>query len=755
MSEPSQNGVLKHELWEWGFTLLFAITQGLCSFLLFAIQPLAARILLPHFGGSPAVWIICLSFFQTALLGGYIYAHWNQNLKGGQWDRRSVYILTLLAGLCWIWMIPSSVGFLGEGSNSSGQISLHLFANISLWLGFPLLMLSASSPMLQSWLGSTRHPMRVNPYPLYSISNAASILALLSYPLIIEPFFGLRLQYRLWMIGLSIAAALLIACQTLARIYKAPARNREKLGAVNSSPSYRSYIIWILWPAVTAVYLPGITLYLSTDLLSVPLLWILPLALYLTSFVVVFSKRFGRASNLLNIFYRLFAFGSLLALIALVSGIGQPLAFFVPLHLSVFFVACLFVHGKLVESKPEPKFLTHFYMSLAAGGMMGGLFSALVAPHLFSEISEYPLAVLLVFFLSFGDWKQVRSLSWSFRLNPLLVAALIILGTAIASSVGWEPDSRLTLFAVTIIPGLFAYRSLRSPVIYGLSLSILFVTVHYSVSIGSDVIHRSRSFFGTVKIVETDKGKFRKMIHGNTLHGLQSTDPDLSNEPGSYYSRTGPAGDVMEVVRKNIKESGELNIGVVGLGVGTLSAYAQARDHWRFFELNPQIPKIANDKFSYLKEAQKLSRVDVILGDARLTLASQEDQVFDLLILDAFSSDGIPFHLLTREALDLYWKKLKSTGLIAFHISNRYFDFSKPLSVLASLFGANVAIRDDKNDDALIKSGFKTTSVWIAMSRDRKIVQNILNESGWIEPKDAGTDPWSDDHMSLLDIFKW
>ncbi|MGE4107339.1 MAG: hypothetical protein AB7F66_09010 [Bacteriovoracia bacterium] len=737
-------------LWEKLSFLLFGITQGLCSFLLFSIQPLAARMLLPRFGGSPTVWIVCLSFFQTILVVGYIFAHWIRGQPFRQLGAYS-YPFLILLGLSWIWVVPLSIMVGGEAPYSSSLAPFHLLGILAFWIGPPLIILSSSSPMLQALLASSRHSMRANPYPLYSISNGLSILALLSYPILIEPLLGLRAQYRLWTMGLSIAILLLVSCFIWSRIYRVRSKKGVSSRTSRIQNSTRSYLTWILWAAIPAIYLPAITLYFSTDLLSVPLLWVLPLFLYLASFVVVFSNRFEATKKILDFIYRVFAFGALLILIALVSGIGQPLLFFIPLHFSVFFVACLYVHGKVVSLKPEPQFLTHFYVSIAIGGMLGGLFVALAAPVLFSEISEYPLAILLIFFLSWSDWRQLKNLSWLSKLNPVLVAGVIFGGMYLISISGWEPDSRLSLFALTIIPGLLTYRYVKSPIIYGLSLAALFILVHYSVSTSSTTIHRSRSFFGTVKII--DDGKFKKMIHGNTLHGLQSIDPSLSRNPGSYYARSGPIGDIIAMLQEKRVPS---NVGVVGLGVGALSAYAERGESWTFFELNPEISKIAYDTalFSYLNEANRRSYIQIVLGDARLTLASEMDHRFDLLVLDAFSSDGIPFHLLTREALELYWQKTKASGLIVFHISNRYFDFSGPLSNLADSFDAQILIRDDKVENDETKSGFKTTSVWVVISKNEEQIKWLLQKAGWVKLHGTGELPWSDDYMNLFEIFK-
>lgn len=762
-----------------GLMFLYAIAIFLGAFLLFQVQPLLGKFILPWFGGGPGIWTACLLFFQTLLLGGYAYAHvTSTRLRPRQ--QAILHGVLLALSLVFIPIIPDPSWRPQGGENPTTRILLLLTATI----GLPYLVLSATGPLLQHWFAQS-HPGR-SPYRLYALSNAGSLLALLSYPLLFERVLTRQLQAAWWSAGLVVFVGVCAACAwpRLRRPSEETAEPANPLPplaesdpAVEVAPSWLSRLLWVTLPAIASVLLLATTNQMSHDVAVVPFLWVLPLALYLVSFILAFDHpRWYRP----GVFSALLVVSGAVLLHLLFAEATADLPLQIAGYAGALFVACMVCHGELYRLRPSPRYLTAFYLHIAAGGALGGMLVALLAPRVFNQYAE----------LQFGFWLLsyvVGALCLRNRSRDVALGALVgcvvtfffvpALETTFTAGwrIAWEDYSthfgefaqkywkELSLGAGVIVLTFGDRRTLWqrgwTPRMGGfvMVLSLVIGVLFLSQLIGftRSALSASRNFYGTLRVTEdyTDQphGHHFKLIHGVITHGLQFTHPRQTKWPTTYYGETSGVGRAIKALRT---PAGSRRFGLVGLGTGTLATYGQAGDNLRIYEINPDVETVARERFTYLSETA--ATVEVVLGDARLSMERElernEPQQFDLLVLDAFSSDAIPVHLLTREALELYLKHLKPGGIIAIHISNRFLDLQPVVDNLGRHFQLDtVSLLDDNPEFWWI---YRTK--WMLLAKDPEAlgsedIRGVMVAPSW---KSERVPLWTDDYSSLLPILR-
>jgi hypothetical protein len=681
--------------------LAFSLTIFWGACLLFLVQPLIARFILPWFGGGPAVWTTCMLFFQVLLLGGYAYAHFSISRLTPR--RQVITHLSLLAlSVALLPITPGDHWKPTDGSHAAGHILLLLLA----CLGLPYLVLSATGPLLQAWF-SKANP-GVSPYRLYALSNIGSLLALLAYPFVLEPQLARQAQAEWWSIGLALYAGLAAWCGY--KVWHSDGADAAKSADDDDepAPTLIRQLLWFALPACGVMLLLAITNKLCQDIAVVPFLWVLPLGLYLLSFIVSFdSPRW---------YHRAFWLPLLAVLLGLVlQNLYQaeshpditPLA---TLYLGTLFVACMVCHGEVFRLRPGANRLTGYYLSISAGGAVGGLFVALVAPFVFPDYFELHLALFLTAALVIIVLRQDPALPfrqgrarWAWSIPFIALAAM---GYGLAD---------------------VATTSLRG------SLST------------------TRGFYGVLKVNDNDAGSAElhhlTLQHGATIHGLQYVDPEKRTFPSSYYTSTSGIGRLLRAH----KPGGGRKVGAIGLGCGTLATWGLKGDTFRFYEINDDVARLATSTFTYLKDSK--AKTELVMGDARLSMEREADQQYDVIVLDAFSSDAIPVHLLTLEAFDHYQRHLKPDGAIAVHVSNRYLDLHPVVYRIADKIGFPAVTIDD-NDTAYEDAGFYGSD-WIIMTRNQVLLQQPLLKDVTKETVEfpARIMYWTDERSDLLSIL--
>jgi spermidine synthase len=757
--------------------------------LLFVVQPMIGKMILPLLGGTPAVWSTCMVFFQAALLGGYAYAHASTAWLGAR--RQALLHLAVLA-------LPFATLPLVVNPNlvRGGEANpvLDVLLLLSLSVGLPFLAVSATAPLLQTWFAHTGHPAAGDPYFLYAASNLGSLLALLAYPTLIEPRFALqshgwRSQTELWtfgylvLIGLTVLCALALwwrarAADPLGSDAAAPVPAREGMnGAV---PSRGRRLRWVLLALAPSSLLLGVTTYITTDVAAIPLLWVLPLTLYLLSFVIAFGRwpvRLHRAVTALAIPL------ILVVIFPMVSGFRERIWIAMLWHLALLFVVSLSCHGELALDRPRPRYLTEFYLLISVGGVLGGLFNALLAPVLFSSLLEYPLAMALGAMLvsaGRGGRGRARDVPRDAALALGVGAlALVLYSDTFTARVdvtfltrALDPDwtklsewlgslqrgaNKILIYGPPLI-AVFWLR--RRPVALGLALIAVLLIEGFVDARNDNQIRQVRSFFGVLHVTRDREGTgYTSLRHGTTLHGQQSRDPARRGEPLSYYHRQGPIGQVFAELERR---AGACRIAVIGLGAGTLAAYARPGDGFTFYEIDRAVRDLAFDPeyFTYLADARaRAATLRVELGDARIRLGAvrreRPGERYDLIAVDAFTSDAIPVHLLTREAVRLYLDMLTPDGLVALHISNRYLDLMPVLANLAEDAGLGGRLIED--DDAPKEDG-AASSTWVVLAPRAAALGGLARDSRWTAATLAPASRigvWTDDFHNVLGVFKW
>lgn len=717
---------------------------------MFWVQLMFAKMVLPLLGGAPAVWNTCMVFYQAVLLAGYLYAHLAPKWLG---VRRQVIVhLSLLLLAFFTLPVGISVGWTPP---ATANPILWLLLLLLVSVGLPFFMISTNAPLLQRWFATTGHPAAGDPYFLYAASNLGSVLALLSYPTLVEPLLRLRFQSLAWSWGFVLLALLIAGCAFV--LYRATASSAKPVAPEGkgmpsdqlaaSNPGRLTVLQRAWWVALSFVpssLFLGLTCYVTTDIAAVPLLWVIPLAVYLLTFVLVFARR-PLVPHRLMVQLEIFLIVPIVILLSY-SVIAKKLWIF-GLHLGAFFVIAMVCHGELAASRPRTLYLTEFYLWMSVGGVLGGLFNALIAPLLFSSITEYPLVLVLACFLRPpADGPTNKFTQWLDFLIPLGIF-LGYFGWLRLYSAG---PSKFAIPADIVLVCLIAMLFLRCssrPLRFGLAVGALLLASGLIHKTKPELLLQERSFFGVHRV--SKEGKFHTLHHGTTLHGAQSTEAALRREPLTYFHRKGPMGQIFAAFSgPNAKKA----IAVIGLGTGTIAAYGQAGQHITFYEIDPITERIARDPryFTYLSDSP--AQIKVILGDGRLSLKSAPDASFDMIIFDAFSSDAIPVHLITREAISLYLAKLKPDGILIFHISNRFFNLEPMLANLARNVGLVGLYTRQINYD---RNKMIVGGQFVVMARNQEDLGGLAQARGWIPLKGQKVaQAWTDDYSDIIRYLK-
>lgn len=698
--------------------LLYGLTMFLSAFLLFLVQPLIGKYLLPWFGGTPAVWTTCMLFFQALLLGGYSYAH----ALARRWPLRRqamVHICLVLLTIPALPIIPSAAWKPPYGQSPI----LHILGLLAVSIGAPYFLLSSSSPLLQSWCSRTH--FRSSPYRLYSLSNLGSLLAILMYPFLLEPALSLSRQASIWSWGYAVFLLLcailsmkaLRSRESTAGAQEAPV---DEGGHGGGNPGLSRRFLWLALTACSSVMLLATTNQLCQDVAVVPLLWILPLALYLLSFIVCFQYE--------RLYWRPLFIGGLAASLVwtcfvLHGGVFLALRSQTMSYSLTLFASCMVCHGELVRLKPGSRHLTSFYLMVAGGGALGGILTTLAAPHLFSDFWEYPIGLiataLLTLIVLFGDRKGPL-----YHGRPLAVWAGLYLAVA----------------ALAVALAAYMRESMQNS------------------------LETTRNFFGVLRVLELDKenpGQSRlSLMHGRIEHGFQFLDPEKRDWPTSYFGPDSGVGLAICFHPRRLAgdfRQRHLRIGVIGLGTGTLATYGAEGDYVRFYEINPEVVRLSDKYFTYRKDSP--ARVEVVLGDARISMETErqrhEPQKFDVLAVDAFSSDAIPIHLLTRECFQTYFYHLNEDGILAVHISNRYFDLGPAVRSMAA--------HDPEHDmQALLISGQGNemqgtdSTDWVLLTSNQEFLANPEIQNRVTPWNGFAPQPfiWTDDYSNLFSLLR-
>jgi SAM-dependent methyltransferase/MFS family permease len=668
--------------------MLHAGTIFLSSFLLFLVQPLIARLILPWFGGSAAVWTTCMLFFQALLLAGYAYAHLLDTKVRGRTSQLAIHGLLIAAAVAVLPIAPAESWKPLGGEEPVSHILLLLGATV----GLPYFLLASTSPLVQAWFARARPGE--NPYRLFAVSNLASLVALLGYPFLVEPFFSSGGQVSIWS---WLFAAFAVLCALAA--WRAPARTvLEGQGESHPRISRTSVLLWLLLAATGSVLLLAVTNHLTQNVASVPLLWLAPLTLYLASFIVTFEGgRFYRAETLW-----VFLLAWLAAMAWLLA--DADFQFELPLQLGVFlpglFLGCVFCHGELYRLRPAPRHLTAFYLVVAAGGALGGLLVAVLAPLAFS--GYYELGIGLV----------VLALLAALRFAAVNMAARLV-----------------SLAVLMAVAGCAVYDGLRHQ---------------------QDVRVATRSFYGVLRVKEYGEAglqtHLRRLVHGTIMHGEQYMHDGQRRMLTTYYHDKSGIGAAIRS-----KQARPVRVGVIGLGTGTIAAYGRRGDLYRFYEIDSRVIHLAQTEFTYLADSE--AKIELALGDARLTLEREAPQALDVLAVDAFSSDAIPAHLITREALGTYLRHVKPDGVVAFHVSNRFLELVPVVARLAAENDAHAVLVDDDPDE---DDATRSTSDWVLVSRDAAALKHKeIVDAGALPAEDRPEwRTWTDDYSNLVQILK-
>jgi hypothetical protein len=751
--------------------LLFAATLFLGAALLFWVEPLVAKSLLPALGGTPAVWNTCMLFFQAALLAGYAYAlALTRRLKVSA--QAAAHLALLLAAAAAT--LPLRVGEAASaGAPPQGEPVWWLLATLLRTLGLPFFALSATAPLLQKWFSRTRHPSARDPYFLYAASNAGSLAALVCFPALLEPRLPLAGQGRLWAALYAALAVLVAACALVARRAGADgahedADDAEGDEAAGARVNARRRLRWAFLAFVPSSLVLGVTTYVTTDVASVPLLWVVPLALYLLTFVLAFARK----ARLPGGFFveRLLPGAAIVLTLVYLSGATEPAWFLIVVHLLFLFVAAYACHYLLAEDRPRTRHLAEFYLTVAAGGAAGALFNALVAPMLFDTVVEYPLAVVLACLarLSVGAAKkdeadagvegvdedaEARRARRARLLDvamPVAVALVVAVLSALVMRVEMRSVERLAVavgLPLMLVNHLFTRRPLR----FALALAAVMLGSLFFREAGTRVLRTERNFYGVLKVVRDPSNLTLRLHHGSTIHGRQFEDASLRCEPLSYYHRQGPLGSLFKAF--DARADAAPRVAAVGLGAGSVVAYSRPGEEWTFYEINPAVVRLARDEgyFTYLTSCAR-APYSIVLGDARLRLRDATDAGYQLIILDAFSSDAVPAHLLTREALGLYLQKLAPGGWLAFHVSNRSLDLHRVVAGLARDAALSALVYDDNTYD---RESAREPSHWIALARTDADLSALSADAHWQPLAPPRPTLWRDDFSDVVSVFKW
>jgi len=677
--------------------ILYAFTILVSAFLLFQVQPVIAKIILPWFGGSAAVWTVCMLFFQLVLLLGYLYAHAViRYLKPRM--QMVVHTVALASSAVVLPVYPHA----GWKPAPGDEPTMRILGLLAVTIGLPYFMLSTTGPLLQAWYA--RRFKGSMPYRLYALSNAGSMFALLSYPVLFEPMFTTHQQAGMWSVGYGLFVVL---CAVTA-IRSGNAAAADLVAEVEDAvpkPSPKQYLMWLLLPAMASVLLLAITNHLSQNVAAIPFLWVLPLSIYLLTFILCFE---GSGWYRRNPYLQLLAvaLGSMAYTLKFDTTGSVSIKILVPLFAAGLFTCCMVCHGELARLKPDPRYLTHFYLMMSAGGALGGLLVGLVAPKVFNALYEMPLGLAACGILVVWVLRQDDEAEWFRRLPAMLLAVVLVL-------------------ALTVFVGMQVRDMVR----------------------GARLL--ARNFYGGLRVRDSgtpaELESTRTLTHGTINHGEEYLNPARRDLPTTYY---GPNTGIGIAIRAKQKTGAALRVGVIGLGTGTIAAYGRLGDYYRYYEINPLVLGLAHTEFFFLNDCK--AKIDVAMGDARLSLEREEPENFDVLAVDAFSSDSIPVHLLTKEAMLLYFRHLRPDGILAVHISNRYLDLQPVLLGETRATGKIARVVDTDDDDT--QDVFGATWVLI-VSPESGFPPEVMAESAPVRTQ-RYVRLWTDDYSNLFQILK-
>jgi hypothetical protein len=720
--------------------LLFATTVFLAAALLFIVEPMFARMTLPRLGGAPAVWNTAMVFYQAVLLAGYGAAHLMATRLAPQ--RQTLLPVVLMASA--VLLLPPGIAAGWTPPVEQNPIPWLLLV-MTATVGLPFLALSTLSPLLQRWFATCGAK---NPYWLYAASNAGSLIGLLAYPLVIEPWLGLQQQSWWWSAGYVTVAALVAACAAAVwRCRGASAKRHEDAPAAldtSAAATTSQRLRWVLLALAPSSLMLGVTSHLTTEVAAMPLLWVVPLAIYLVTFILVFAQRQWIKPSWMTA-----ALPWVVLPLTVLYGmrVGNKLALSGGWNLLALFVGAMVCHGRLAAERPPAGRLTEFYWRLSVGGMLGGVFNALLAPVLFRWVMEYPISVALVCLLA----SPIERPRWTDAAGPVaLGAGGWLLGEWVRS---WPAElaQQAALFKLAA-PAAGALLLRKRPLAFGLAVGALFAAATWLPGERGRVLAVERSFFGVHRVRTSLGDAFHRLEHGTTTHGIQSFEPEQRGEPLGYYSRIGPVGQLFAAWRR--MERPMPKVGAVGLGAGAVAAYARPGEEWTFFEIDPVVERIARDPRLFTHLADSRGTVKVTLGDARLSLQQTTEQ-FDVLLLDAYSSDAIPLHLLTREAIQHYLARLKRDGWLIFHFSNRHLELEPVIAALARDAGLAHRIQEQDTISPENRARGVFTSSWAVMCRNDAYLGVLLTDLRWRQPQNKRHLPvWTDDYASILPVWK-
>ncbi len=786
--------------------VLFSATIFVSAALLFLVEPMFAKFILPLFGSTPAVWTGSMMFFQAALLVGYLYVHATTTWLGARRQAVLHLVLVLLPILVFVFAGPLAKPGNEWAPSAEGNPIFLLLGLLLVSVGLPFFVISTTNPLIQRWLADTDHPAAKDPYFLYRASNLGSVIGLLGYPLVVERELTLTNQGFWWTVGYGALVVLVFASAVMLWRSNPASSQKEEEEAEpvagdpvsgggspqSADPSLSGGLsIWrrLRWVGLTFVpssLMLGVTAFITTDITPIPLLWVIPLSLYLFSFVVVFSPSPRVPDVLHKLSVAALPLVMAVVVVTILTDLKNPYWALIGLHILGFFLVAMVLHGEVARDRPPARHLTEFYLWVAVGGVLGGVFNALVAPVAFDTVVEYPLAIILAcMFLpgvllarlvrggrrggeqareeeagQRGEPDEGEGRRDASRFAPLLLdlvlplalgAAVVLIAHAIASieALDTRDNAEKLLIGLSLVVCLlFAYFSNRT-VRFGLGVAAVIVAGTFTVA-ATDAFYQERSFFGVYKVTEREEtnGDFHTLIVGDTNHGAQLLGPQPP-VPTTYYHQTGPIGQAFEA----LPEETTSRVAALGLGTGSLACYNKPGQSWEFYEIDPLIQKIASDEelFTYLNDCPGQS--DVVLGDARLSLAEAPDGEYGMIVGDAFSSDAIPVHLLTREAFDMYLGKLNEDGVIAMHISNRHLELEPVLGNLAQDTGLACRAQFDEKE---IGYPGKFASHWVLMAREEGDLGDVTYDSRWQSCQtDSSLDVWTDDYSNLLSTFDW
>jgi hypothetical protein len=738
---------------------VYGATIFLSAALLFAVQPMFTKMVLPRLGGSPAVWSVAMVFFQALLLLGYAYAHLLTRLLPG---RGAVLVQVGVMAVA-VLALPLAIRA-GWGRPPQTGEAFWLISLFAVSIGLPFFALSANGPLLQAWFARTDHPSASNPYFLYAASNIGSFLALLAYPVLIEPLIRLGDQSMAWSGGFIVL--ILLVAASGAMLWRVPGRPQEVAAdATAPAPTLRDALTWMALAAVPSGLLVAVTAHISTDVAAVPLLWVVPLALYLLTFVIVFSTR-PVVPHWLAVMAQPVFVAALICVIVL--EVTDSILIQASAHILAFFVAALVSHGELARRRPAPRHLTAFYMWMSAGGMIGGLSAGLIAPHVFAWVAEYPILIVLALLCRPGLALPHGRGAWLAWLGALVVAAAILYAMH-------ESTERLDTWVRNLgVIALLAWTILlwKRPLIF--AAIIAFILVGNIVNTEDATSQTLRSFFGVHKISESDDGNYRILMHGTTIHGAERITPADEEEdeeedtpkaeqpkkiaiadnkkdrptPLTYYFDGSPLAQTIDAARQ--KAGGAARVAVIGLGSGTLACQTRPGDKLTYYEIDPLVVRIARDpeKFTFLTKCAP--DATIVLGDARLTLVDAPDAAYDIIIVDAFSSDAIPIHLLTREATALYARKIAPNGMVVMHLSNRHLELASVVAGIAQANGLVMRLNDDETDNT-DDNEYRFESTVAAVARKDEDFGALTRSEHWVvKQPDPAQWVWTDDYSNII-----